>query len=37
MDPEAKKLDAIKAVAKLRGVSRNEIYRAVLDAEGEIG
>ncbi len=34
--PEAKKLDAIKAVAKLRGVSRNEIYRAVLDAEDEL-
>ena len=28
--PEAKKLDAIKAVAKLRGVPRNEIYQAVL-------
>ncbi len=31
--PEAKKLDAIKAVAKLRGVPRNEIYQAVLEQE----
>ena len=31
--PEAKKLDAIKAVAKLRGVPRNNIYQAVLSSE----
>lgn len=31
--PEEKKLSAIKAVAKLRGVPRNEIYQAVLDSE----
>ena len=33
--PEEKKLSAIKAVAKLRGVSRNDVYQAVLDAENE--
>ncbi len=31
--PEIKKLDAIKAVAKLRGVPRNDVYRAVLEQE----
>ena len=31
--PEAKKLDAVKAVAKLRGVPRNDIYQAVLETK----
>ena len=31
--PDIKKLDAIKAVAKIRGVPRNDVYRAVLEQE----
>ena len=33
--PGAKKLDAVKAVAKLRGVPRNDIYQAVLEQENK--
>ncbi|MGM9624186.1 MAG: 16S rRNA (cytidine(1402)-2'-O)-methyltransferase [Eubacteriales bacterium] len=31
--PDMKTLDAIKAVAKIRGVPRNDVYRAVLDCD----
>lgn len=35
MNPGMKKLDAVKAVAKIRGVPRNDVYQAVLELEQE--